>query len=200
MKLFKLLLAAAGATVLLGTLVSTASAGRLSISNQQIRGTWSEVTFRGGFGSPTCHATLEGSFHSRTMIKELGSLVGYVTSAILSACTAGSASILRETLPWHVRYSGFETALPEIEALIVHIIGASWRIREPVGITCLARTEANEPAIGTVHREVVTRVFTEAGLSGEVATSCGRRGIIESVSGTVSLLGTTSTRITVTLI
>jgi hypothetical protein len=59
MKLFKLLLTAAWATVLLGTLVSPASAGRLSMSNQQIRSTWSTVTFSGGFGAFRCHLTMD---------------------------------------------------------------------------------------------------------------------------------------------
>jgi hypothetical protein len=195
MKLFRLLLAAAGATVLLGTLVSTASAGRLSISNQSIRGTWSSVTFRGGFGEARCHVTLEGSFHSRTMIKELGSLVGYVTSAILSACGQGTASILRETLPWHIRYSGFEPSLPEIRSLRVHIVGSSWRISENFGINCLARSTTARPTIGTVHRNPTTGVLTEAGLEGRIPTGSecfGAEGTVEATgvhSGTVSLLG-----------
>jgi hypothetical protein len=199
MKFFRLFLAAAGATVLLGTLVSTASAGRLSISNQNIRSTWSTVTFSGGFGSPRCHLTLEGSLHARTMIKSLGTLMGYITSAIVSACQNGSATILRETLPWHVRYSGFEPALPNIEDLIVHVIGAAWRVRETFGLTCLTTTTATEPGVGTFRREA-GGALTETEISGETECGGGVRGILESVQGTVSLLGTPSTRITVTLI
>jgi len=200
MKLCKLLLAALGASVLLGALVSSASARNLEISNQRIRSTWSSVRFVGGFGEPDCHVTLEGSLHSRTMAKVIGSLIGFITSAILSNCVNGTATILRETLPWHVRYSGFQGALPNITSLIVHVIGAGFRIRETFGITCLALTSAAEPGTGTFHRSTASRVLTEAGIGGEIETTCGIRGRLQSVSGTVSLQGTASTRITVNLI
>ena len=53
MKLVKLLLAAAGTTALLGTLVSGASARNLSTSNQSISAMWSEVHFT-GIGRTNC--------------------------------------------------------------------------------------------------------------------------------------------------
>jgi hypothetical protein len=196
MKLFKLLFAAAGATVLLGTLVATASAGRLSISNQSIRSTWRSVSFSGLFGETRCRVTLEGSLHARTMIKSIGTLMGYITSAIVeTTCQSGSATILRETLPWHVKYSGFREVLPLFESLIVHVIGASWRIREPGGAICLARTTATKPGIGTYHRDPTTGVLTEAGMEGRIPTGAecfGFEGTLEASgehSGTVSLLG-----------
>jgi hypothetical protein len=198
MKLFKLLLAAAGATVLLGTLVATASARNLSISNRSIRSTWSSVIFTGGFGEANCHVTLEGTLHERTMVKSLGTLMGYITSAIVFACPVGSATILRETLPWHVKYSGFEGPLPEITSIRVHVIGSAWRIRERFGATCLARTELNQPAKGIFHRNIATHVLTEVGIEGEirVGAEClgatGRLSGRDEHSGTISLLGTTN--------
>src|SRR5215207_2963869 len=93
MKLFKLLLAVAGATVLLGALVSTASATRLASSSQTLRAGFARVNFTGPFGTTECALTLEGSLHSRTITKTIGSLIGLITRAVLGACVRGSATI-----------------------------------------------------------------------------------------------------------
>ena len=186
MKICKLLLAAVGATVLLGVLVSTASAGRLEINETRISAMWRSVEFGGAFGTIRCQVTLDGTLHSRTMVKTLGTLMGYITRAILGPCSSGSATILTETLPWHVRYSGFSGALPEITSLIVHVIGASFRIREIGGITCLARSSAEKPAVITFHRTLIGLVLREAGISGRIPTTCGPEGTFTSDSGTVS--------------
>ena len=201
MKIRKLLLATAGATVLLGALVSSASARNLSISNTSIRSSWNEVAFNGPFGEVVCQVTLEGSLHSRTMAKTIGTLMGYITSAVLGACQTGTATILRATLPWHVRYSGFQGTLPRITSIITHVIGAGFQIQQ-AGFTCLVRTEAGRPGIGTFHRNTATHELTEVGISsGEIPTSCPFvSGSLSSNSGTISLQGTTSTRISVSLI
>jgi hypothetical protein len=193
MKLCKLLLAAAGATVLLGALVSSASAGRLSVSNQSISAMWSTVTFTGPFGATRCHVTLEGTLHSATMVKTVGSLIGYITRAILNICEAGAATILTETLPWHIRYSGFQGTLPEITSLIVHVIGGAFRIREPGGITCLATTTAAQPGIGTFHRSLGSHALFGPTIGGRIRTGAecfGAEGTLESVSGQISRSGT----------
>jgi hypothetical protein len=199
MKLCKLLLAAAGATVLLGALVSTASARNFSVSSQNIRSSWREVIFELPFVNVNCQVTLEGSLHTRTMPKVLGSLIGYITSAILGPCAEGTATILRETLPWHVRYSGFEPRLPEIRSLIIHVIGSAFRVRELFGIGCLAISEAAHPAIGRFHRNPLTHELIGASIGGTLP--CGEfSGSFRSSEGTVSVQGTTSTRISVSLI
>jgi hypothetical protein len=200
MKTCKLLLAAAGATVLLGTLVSSAAARNFSISNQNIRASFSSVVFS-GFGNTRCHLTLEGSLHSRTMPKVSGSLIGYITSAVLGPCATGTATISRERLPWHVRYHGFIGALPNITSLITHVIGASFRIREPFGITCHVVTTAASPAIGIFHRNTITHRLEHVGIEGEIATTdCGAHGILSSDSGSVSLSGAGHTSVFLSLI
>ena len=125
---------------------------------------------RPSWGHDEVSDSLEGSFHSATAAKTLGSLMGYVTSAILGPCASGTATALRETLPWHIRYSGFEGALPEIRSVIAHIIGSSWRVRESGGINCLGRSTASEPSVVTFHRNTVTREITEAGVGGSIRT------------------------------
>src|SRR5438270_3751470 len=114
MKLCKLLLAVVGATVLLGALVGTASAARLSNSSTTFRATWTSAEFSGGFGTPRCSLTLEGSLHSATIVKTRGSLVGYITRASVGPCVNGSATVLTATLPWHVQYDSFTGTLPSI--------------------------------------------------------------------------------------
>ena len=150
MKLCKLLLAVVGATVLLGALVSTASANHLSSSTQSFRATWTSSEFIGGFGTVHCSLTLEGSLHSRTINKTVGSLIGFVTRASVGPCPSGSATILQATLPWHVQYAGFEGTLPRISSIRTNVIGSAFQIREPsFGITCLSTSTASSPSTGT---------------------------------------------------
>jgi hypothetical protein len=201
MKPFKLLVAAAGATVLLSALVSSASARNFSISNHSIRSSWREVIFNGLFGETNCQVTLEGSLHSSTMAKVIGTLMGYITSAILGPCSVGTATIHRESLPWHVKYSGFEPRLPEIRSLIVHVLGVRFSVREPGGITCTATSENAHPAVGRFHRNPVTHQLIGVSVAGRVPTNClGAEGTFSSSEGTISLQGTTGTGISLSLI
>jgi len=206
MKRVKLLLAAAGTTMLLGALVSSASARNLSTSNQNIRTTWSSVHFEGPFGGfADCHLTLEGSLHSRTTSKVAGSLVGYITKAILGRCEVGTATVLQERLPWHVRYSGFEGALPNIRSFIIHVIGVSFRIRTPEAVTCHFVSTAAEPGVGISHRSTATHELTEVGIEGRIrsgAECLGATGRLSTApeSGAISLLGTSNVRISISLI
>jgi len=200
MKLFKLLLSVAGATVLLGALVSTASAGRLSSSHATLRSTFSRVDFTGGFGTVECAITLEGSLHSRSINKVPLGLIGSITRAIVGVCPRGSATILQESLPWNVRYMSFTGTLPNITAINVRVLYPAFRIREPTfGITCLALTENEEPSFGTFSRDTVSRTLTTARITGEVETDCGTSGTLSSNAGPITVLNSTS-RITVTLI
>jgi hypothetical protein len=198
MKICKLLLATAGAAVLLAALVSSASAGRLRINTQQIRSQWRSVEFNAIF-TTRCQVTLEGTLHSSTMVKTIGSLIGYITRAILGPCATGAATILTETLPWHVQYSGFVGTLPEITSLSVHVIGAAFRIREPGGITCLARSTAARPARGTFTRNTINHTLTGVRVGGTVPTDCGFEGSFTSDEGVVSQ-SNSNTRVEISLI
>ena len=94
MKTCKLLVAAAGATVLLGVLVSSASARNFSVSNQNLSVMWRSLEFALPGATTRCAVTLEGSLHTRTLPKVAGSLIGYVTKAILGPCSFGTATLL----------------------------------------------------------------------------------------------------------
>lgn len=137
------MLAVAASAVLMATAVGSASAGRLSLSTRTFRVTWTSLEFsESSFGiSIRCPVTFEGSFHSSTIAKVSGSLIGYITRAPLasSACTGGSgegAAFGNESLPWHIRYNGFAGTLPNITKVNLRIFGK----REPEiirGMTCL---------------------------------------------------------------
>lgn len=198
MKLGKTLFAIVGATVLLGALASGASARILSTSSQTLRVAFRTVTFNGVFGDIRCAVTIEGSFHSRTQAKVAGSLVGYLTRADLGPCASGTASLLRETLPWHIRYSAFTGTLPNIVTFRAHAIGVAFRVREPFA-TCLARSTAESPSVATFNRDVVTQALTTAEIGGTVPTTCGASGTFSSTRDNLTVLNSL-TRITLTLI
>jgi hypothetical protein len=201
MKSCKSALAVMGATVVLGSLVASATARSFNLSSQTIRATFTEVIFEGPFGVTNCQVTLEGSLHSRTVVKSVGTLMGYITRAALGPCSVGTATILALTLPWHVRYAGFTGTLPAISTLVTNMIGASFRIRETFGVFCLARSTTTEPAIGTYRVEGSGISGAVIGGSIRVGAECfGVRGRLTSVEGIVTVLGTSATRVTISLI
>jgi len=201
MRLSKTLLTIAGAIVILGALVGVASAARLSTSSQVLRATFREVEAGGGNGFARCALTLEGSFHERTTTKVAERLIGLLTRATLGACVTGSATVLTETLPWHIRYDGFTGALPNISSIRARAVGAAFRVREPLGIICLATSTATEPVLATFTREAAG-VLTQATVGGEIRLGgecAGFRGIVTGSSTSFTVLNSTN-RITVSLI
>jgi len=197
MKFSKLLLAVVGATVLLGALVSSASAGKLSSSSQIGTTLWRRMDFAGGFGTVECEVRLSGSFHTRTITKTVGSLIGYITEGTILRCSRGSATINRGSLPWHRRYRSISGTLPNITGQAETVVGSEFTIREPLfGIICTVRRETSS-TIGTY--TISGGVTTRAAVSG--TSSC--EGIEGSLSGSETNVTTTltgTTRITITLI
>ncbi|HEX7291075.1 MAG TPA: hypothetical protein VF250_08120 [Conexibacter sp.] len=169
-------------------IATTATARNLSISNQQVRANFREVRFSGLFGTTVCQVTVEGSFHSRTIAKVVGQLVGYITTVRLGPCATGTATVLSETLPWHVRYRGFQGTLPNITRTDADIINHSFRVRTPEGFNCLARSTPEMPTRIGFNREVVTGQITSANVTGSIETSCGIPGSFSSDNGPVRLL------------
>ena len=197
MKLSKLLIAGVGATALLAASVSSASAGRLSFSATSASATWTTMTFSGGIGTVQCEVILNGTLHSRTMNKIRLSLMGYITAGNVTRCARGGATILRETLPWHVRYESFGGTLPNISGVRTLVVGLPFRIREPTfGIECLARSTPEEPMVLQYNLDA-GRQITTATVGGTVR--CG--GFTETFSGTSSTISEAGgARVTVTLI
>lgn len=127
----RLVLSALAASMLLALALSTASASRLSTTNQNFRITWRSLEFAGEGATIRCPLTLEGSFHTRTIAKVERALVGAVNKANVNSanCTNGTIATFNgveryngttspNTLPWHLTYLGFTGTLPNITAVI----------------------------------------------------------------------------------
>lgn len=183
------------ACALVYSLSATAFAGRLSLSSQTVRATFARVNFSGGLGTIECQLTVEGSFHTRTLAKVEGLLFGYITAATVGTCARGSATVLRETMPWHQVFGSFAGTLPNITRITAHIRGARFRLREPTfGIQCVALLDD----ILLISNEALG-VLTSAELAGTAEQDCGIPATISGRSNSFTVLGA-ATRITVTLI
>jgi hypothetical protein len=151
----KLLLAALTATVVMGLAVD-ASATRIESSSQRFRIQWTTArplifATTGGI-RVSCPVTLEGSFHSRTISKVSGQLIGYTTRAQVGSgeppCKGGTARANTETLPWHQQYNGFIGTLPRIRGIIQTLVGSRFEVLTG-GLNCHPTTTQREPAAGT---------------------------------------------------
>lgn len=206
---FKIMLTALTAAVVLASAVGAASANRLSISNRGIRVVWTPLNFGSGITRIECNVTLEGTFHSNTIVKRERALLGYITRAAIGRpCSGlgeafvfnGTESFLGDrsnSLPWHITYEGFGGTLPRITKVNLLLRGLRFGL---VGFFCLAtyggptaniRGEANLEAGGsgrvtnlTPEPEAFLRI-TEGG------GTCPEPGRFEG-AGVVTLLGNTT--------
>ena len=185
MQISKLIITLGIAATLLAAIVGSASARQLRFSETRLTATFPRVEISGSFATVRCNLTLSRSLHSGTFSKVLEALIGTVTEASIGGCEAGSATILRETLPWHVRYAGFVGQLPNFEAIITHVIGVAFRIREPFGIECLFTSSASSPIVGTYNREAGGRIST-ATTGGTLPSTCGRNGTFSGTSNSIT--------------
>jgi len=195
MKLGKLLLTLVSATVLLGALVTSATARNFSASSQTNTALWTRAEFSGGFGTLECEIKISGSLHTRTGTKTVDSLIGYVTEGTVLRCSRGSATINQASFPWHRRYRAFTGTLPNITGQSETITGAEWTIREPTfGIGCTV-SRANSSVIGTY--TISGGTITRAEITGEspCGSFTGRLG-----GSTTNVTNGAGARITVTLI
>jgi hypothetical protein len=200
----KLILAALTTTLLMGLAVGSASAGRLSISNRNIRLTFSpfHIISRESGALFSCNLTLEGSFHSGTIRKVQGALAGYITRASAREC---STTILQGTLPWHITYDSFSGTLPRLESLNLVFHRFAFIIDTIVHPPCLfaedgvrrVRERLNVEPNGLVLNTSVDNTI-------ELPLFEGTEGCFRNVgfegTGTVRLLGSSTQNISVRLI
>jgi hypothetical protein len=184
------LVAALTAIAMLSLGVVSAHAIKLSVSETGFRATWAPVRFTLESRSINCNLTLEGSFHSRVIGKVERALVGYVARAAVGSCTGGTATVLTETLPWHVQYASFAGTLPNITSMKLRLIGASIRLAlaEFREFPCLGRTETNSPAVLIANRNeagTITNLRWDetAGITfNEICALAGRGRLVGSSS------------------
>jgi hypothetical protein len=203
----KLGVMALAAALMLATALNTASARNLSISTQNIRVTWEELSFQGTGFNVKCQITLEGSFHSRTIPKVTRLLIGAITRAIAyeERCTGGRLSLYAE--PWHVTYEAFVGALPRIEA--VQLLLSRFRFHAIIPLICPIAAE-----YGTAEDNITFRLFRETDGSISSVDPVSMRNIAHKAAGPAGcpaegrLVGTlglltvlnTTTHVTITLI
>jgi hypothetical protein len=187
----------------LAVAVQTASAGRLSSSSSTIRNTFRTLIVAAGEVADTCELTLEGSFHTRTIAKSLGALLGYVTRVETANCTSRT-TILRTNLPWHLTYEGFSGSLPNITLFFSLVRNAEFLI-EFLGFRCLS---GGSNILARAVRNTSTGALTSVSVEETIPTRSGggfgcpgaeERGGRLTGTGTVSVLGAT-TAVTTTLI
>jgi hypothetical protein len=155
----RLAIAAIASIAALAAMVGAAAARRFEVSEQQFRATFEQFGYNGGGVNVLCRVTLSGSFHSRTISKVCGQLIGYITQASLARpCIQGEAWVLNgverlsdgttssNTLPWHVRYMSFTGTLPSITRIQVAVVGYAF-LEICIGSSCLFKSTAERPAL-----------------------------------------------------
>jgi hypothetical protein len=199
----RLLLTGLAATAILAAAVGTASAQRFSVSNQQIRVVWRSLELSNSITANTvrCAVTIEGSFHSRTIAKVRELLIGYLTKGNVqnNQCTGGRATILGETLPWHITYQRFRGTLPRIEEILLNLIRSGFDIEIPGVNNCRAISSLANPirAIGNLNTTTgqVTSLRTDEAATIPLSNApggfaCGLGTGRFTGNGPVTLLGT----------
>ncbi|HZV73419.1 MAG TPA: hypothetical protein VFF79_06865 [Conexibacter sp.] len=203
------MLTALSAAVMLAALVGTASANRLSVSESTLRAVWpeeSKLNFSNTAGGLeiSCSVTLEGSFHSRSIVKTRGSLIGYITRAIVGPvanCVKNNVTnvqVLTASLPWHVRYDSFTGTLPAITGVRLQLVGAAFLLTA-FGASCLYRSTPEQPAFGIANREAggtITGLQAENGSEIPLASGgilCPASGTFNGTATRVTKLGETAT-------
>jgi hypothetical protein len=184
----------------------TSAASKLSYSSREFRIMWSSLRFSAEEGgvSITCPVTLEGAFLERTSTKVRDQLAARITRSTVGTCREGRATILAETQPWEVTYQSFTGTLPNITGVRYALLNAAFQVEPGLGIVCLARTSREWQAAGEARREAggaITSLTTDSSLpiptTGNV--ECPRFGIFTG-SGEVFVQGSSTTRVTLTLI
>jgi hypothetical protein len=152
----RLALASLAATLVFAAAADLAGARRIEVSEQRFRVVFPRVGYSSEGTNVECSITLAGSFHSRTISKVSGQLIGYITSGnVHRPCNAGEAWLLNgterlpdgtapATLPWHVRYESFSGTLPNITRIKIQIIGYSY-LEICIGTSCLYKSTAARP-------------------------------------------------------
>src|SRR5215208_1541677 len=139
----KLLVGTLAATGLFASLATGASARVISLSNRNIRSVYAPLQFASESQTISCNLTMEGTFHSSTISKVVGSLIGYITRATVDTpnCIDNSggtarALIPQATLPWHIKYVAFIGTLPSVR-IRDQLINTALRVLGlPFGLLC----------------------------------------------------------------
>jgi len=150
MRIYTKLLALLIVALTFSIAAATASANRLSVSEEDFEVIWPEandLNFTAGGNTVECSVTLLGSFHRRTIQKIIRSLIGTVAHAVVGDCDNGTA-VIDGRPPWHLTYEGFRGTLPNITGVRLLLRNYRFTINHTAsGAICL--TNAGRNAAGT---------------------------------------------------
>ncbi len=199
--------AALAAALLLAAACTTASAGRLSVSTQNIRVTWREIAFVTAAATIRCEVTLEGTLTSRSFTKTARTLIGAVTRAEANEAGCVNGRLSPFETPWHLTYESFTGTLPSIRT--VELLLARFRFRAIIPGVCPAGAEYGAAADNItlkLFRETDTSISSVDTVTGRnVATKiaggalCPAEGRLVATLGLLTVLNA-ATHVSVTLI
>jgi hypothetical protein len=152
----RIALAALTAALALAVATAPASANRIEFNDGGFLFKWeaaNRLLFNAFGFSAQCEFRMKGVFHSRTITKSEGALIGRVTeSRIRQSCAINRAFILNAlagegsptSLPWHLKYRSFTGRLPTIGTITFEVVGLSILVETALEM-CLYRTTNEEP-------------------------------------------------------
>jgi hypothetical protein len=170
-----------GAALALAAVVGSATARRIELSEQRFLLLFREWKVSvPSEPSPVviCEVNAEGSFHSRTISKVSGLLIGYITEARVHSCIVNEGwalngtevqggRTLANTLPWHMLYLDFTGMLPSFTGIKIQLNNGGM-LGSVLGLICLYESTAAAGIRGTFEivpngtRKQISR-FTLAG-------------------------------------
>jgi len=157
----QLALAGIAATLLLGLAANPTFAGRLSLTARTIKIVWPRLEFNDETGTAraTCPVTLQGSFHSSTMRKTVGAVLGYVNGHETGRCSFGEAEFERGISGvWSIQYVGFTGTLPSLSGFTVKIVGVKYWFTAFNNEICTYYEAGSEQVKGTFQIEERARI------------------------------------------
>ncbi|HEU4721168.1 MAG TPA: hypothetical protein VFS59_07365 [Gemmatimonadaceae bacterium] len=203
------------AVLVLAAALGAASARDMSVSNSNIRVTWSSFEFETAVTTARCQLTLEGSYHRGTISKVRGTLIASISRATVKTESCTNARPTTEGLPWHITYEGFRGTLPSMTEVLLLLREARLKLERVIGssLECrygVASDNITSAAVLNASREN-TNLVPLAGRSTisllearneELFLRCSATGqfIAASNDGLVRLLNSATTLIRVTLI
>ncbi len=160
----KLVLAGLTAALLISLASGAAAANRLATNDLDFYAIWNDESQRLSFEAGVtidCEVTLLGHFHTQTITKTLGSLIGLVDHVEVdeTGCINGDAIPVppEGDVNWHLTYEGFTGTLPNITGVFLLLQGIEFVIQSDIGADCIASADEGEAgddnALGLAGRE-----------------------------------------------
>jgi hypothetical protein len=149
--------------LLLG-MAASSSAGKLSVSTENITATWRSMTFSSGASRIRCPVTLEGRFVTRSIAKQNSTSIGSIERATTSFVSCVERTFVTtiqflRTFPWAFFYTAFEGTLPNINTIRLELIEFAVLLTIS-GVSCLYQATLRSAQRGSLRRNFTTGEIT----------------------------------------